>query len=97
MIICTIQEHCDSVDVQWATDKSEQAFAFVTILPKAKGKEVVDKLNGHEIMGRNIVGYQARDNNNKKTSGGKSARELRALAEEEEDAKKKKRRRPKKD
>ena len=89
------------MDVQWATDKSgrKKAFAFVTILPEAKGKEVVDKLNGHEMMGRNIRVdlSKPRDNNNKKTSGGKSARELRALAEEEEDAKKKKRRRPKKD
>lgn len=95
------KKHCDSVDVQWATDKSgrKKAFAFVTILPEAKGKEVVDKLNGHEMMGRNIRVdlSKPRDNNNKKTSGGKSARELRALAEEEEDAKKKKRRRPKKD
>lgn len=100
------KDHCDSVHVQWATDKSgrKKAFAFVTIQPESKGEEVVGKLNGSDFMGRNIKvdvsKPQNRDNkrgNSGGDKGGKSARELRALAEEEEDAKKKKRRRPKKD
>ena len=100
------KDHCDSVHVQWATDKSgrKKAFAFVTIQPESKGEEVVGKLNGSDFMGRNIKvdvsKPQNRDNkrgNSGGGKGGKSARELRALAEEEEDAKKKKRRRPKKD
>ena len=100
------KDHCDSVHVQWATDRSgrKKAFAFVTIQPESKGEEVVGKLNGSDFMGRNIKvdvsKPQNRDNkrgNSGGDKGGKSARELRALAEEEEDAKKKKRRRPKKD
>ena len=100
------KDHCDTVHVQWATDRSgrKKAFAFVTIQPESKGEEVVGKLNGTDFMGRNIKvdvsKPQNRDNkrgNSGGDKGGKSARELRALAEEEEDAKKKKRRRPKKD
>lgn len=99
------KDHCDTVHVQWATDRSgrKKAFAFVTIQPESKGEEVVGKLNGSDFMGRNIKvdvsKPQNRDNKGKSggNSGGKSARELRALAEEEEDAKKKKRRRPRKE
>ena len=99
------KDHCDTVHVQWATDRSgrKKAFAFVTIQPESKGEEVVSKLNGSDFMGRNIKvdvsKPQNRDNKGKSggNSGGKSARELRALAEEEEDAKKKKRRRPRKE
>ncbi|MGB1475739.1 MAG: exosome complex RNA-binding protein Csl4 [Candidatus Poseidoniaceae archaeon] len=99
------KDHCDSVHVQWATDRSgrKKAFAFVTIQPESKGEEVVGKLNGSDFMGRNIKvdvsKPQNRDNKGKSGGkpGGKSARELRALAEEEEDAKKKKRRRPRKE
>lgn len=92
--------HCDSVHVQWATDRSgrKKAFAFVTIQPESKGEEVVGKLNGSDFMGRNIkVDVSKPQNRDTKGNsggkpGGKSSRELRALAEEEEDAKKKKRR-----
>ena len=99
------KDHCDTVHVQWATDRSgrKKAFAFVTIQPESKGEEVVGKLNGSDFMGRNIKvdvsKPQNRDNKGKSGGkpGGKSARELRALAEEEEDAKKKKRRRPRKE
>ena len=99
------KDHCDTVHVQWATDRSgrKKAFAFVTIQPESKGEEVVGKLNGSDFMGRNIKvdvsKPQNRENKGKSggNSGGKSARELRALAEEEEDAKKKKRRRPRKE
>ena len=99
------KDHCDTVHVQWATDKSgrKKAFAFVTIQPESKGEEVVGKLNGSDFMGRNIKvdvsKPQNRDNKGKSggNNGGKSPRELRALAEEEEDAKKKKRRRPRKE
>ncbi|MGB1490869.1 MAG: exosome complex RNA-binding protein Csl4 [Candidatus Poseidoniaceae archaeon] len=99
------KDHCDSVHVQWATDRSgrKKAFAFVTIQPESKGEEVVGQLNGSDFMGRNIKvdvsKPQNRDNKGKSGGkpGGKSARELRALAEEEEDAKKKKRRRPRKE
>lgn len=99
------KDHCDTVHVQWATDRSgrKKAFAFVTIQPESKGEEVVGKLNGSDFMGRNIKvdvsKPQNHDNKGKSggNSGGKSARELRALAEEEEDAKKKKRRRPRKE
>ena len=98
--------HCESVHVQWATDKSgrKKAFAFVTIKPKGSGQEVAKKLNGSELMGRSIrvdmakpSGFK-RDNRdgNKGGKNAKSARELRAIAEEEEDSKKKKRR-PKRD
>ncbi len=102
------KDHCDTVHVQWATDRSgrKKAFAFVTIQPESKGEEVVSKLNGYELMGRNIKvdiskpqDRSKRGNSGGKSggnSGGKTARELRALAEEEADAKKK-RRRPKKD
>ena len=99
------KDHCDTVHVQWATDRTgrKKAFAFVTIQPESKGEEVVGKLNGSDFMGRNIKvdvsKPQNRDNKGKSGGkpGGKSARELRALAEEEEDAKKKKRRRPRKE
>ena len=99
------KDHCDTVHVQWATDRSgrKKAFAFVTIQPESKGEEVVGKLNGSDFMGRNIKvdvsKPQNRDNKGKSGGkpGGKSARELRALAEEEEDANKKKRRRPRKE
>ena len=99
------KDHCDTVHVQWATDRSgrKKAFAFVTIQPESKGEEVVGKLNGSDFMGRNIKvdvsKPQNRDNKGRSggNSSGKSARELRALAEEEEDAKKKKRRRPRKE
>ena len=94
------KDHCDTVHVQWATDRSgrKKAFAFLTIQPESKAEEVVNKLNGHELMGRNIKVdiSKPQDRSKKGNTGGKSARELRALAEEEEDAKKK-RRRPKKD
>ena len=98
------KDHCDTVHVQWATDRSgrKKAFAFVTIQPESKGEEVVSKLNGHELMGRNIKvdiskpQDRSKRGNSGGNSGGKTARELRALAEEEADAKKK-RRRPKKD
>ena len=94
------KDHCDTVHVQWATDRSgrKKAFAFLTIQPESKAEEVVNKLNGHELMGRNIKVdiSKPQDRSKKGNSGGKSARELRALSEEEEDAKKK-RRRPKKD
>lgn len=99
------KDHCDTVHVQWATDRSgrKKAFAFVTIQPESRGEEVVGKLNGSDFMGRNIKvdvsKPQNRDNKGKSggSNGGKSPRELRALAEEEEDAKKKKRRRPRKE
>ena len=99
------KDHCDSVHVQWATDRSgrKKAFAFVTIQPESKGEEVVGELNGIEFMGRNIkvdVSKPQNRDNKERSSGnnsGKSARELRALAEEEEDAKKKKRRKPRKE
>ena len=102
------KDHCDSVVVQWATDNAgrKKAFAFVTIKPEAKGEEVAKKLNGFEMMGRNLRVDMAKPSGGKRdnkrggksggNSGGKSSRELRALAEEEADAKKKKRR-PKKD
>ena len=102
------KDHCDSAHIHWATDNAgrKKAFAFVTIMPESKGPDVVSKLNGHEMMGRQIKVdiSKPRDRNrgNKSggkpgdNSGGKSARELRALAEEEADAKKKKRR-PKKE
>ena len=104
------KDHCDTAHVQWATDNAgrKKAFAFVTIMPEAKGEEVVKKLNGHEMMGRTIKvdlskprdrsgGNRNRGGNRGGNDSGKSSRELRALAEEEQDAKKKKRRRPKKD
>ena len=102
------KDHCDSVVVQWATDNAgrKKAFAFVTIKPETKGEEVAKKLNGFEMMGRNLRVDMAKPSGGKRdnkrggksggNSGGKSSRELRALAEEEADAKKKKRR-PKKD
>ena len=75
-------------------------------MPESKGPDVVSKLNGHEMMGRQIKVdlSKPRDRNRGNNSGGKpggnsggkSSRELRALAEEEADAKKKKRR-PKKE
>ena len=102
------KDHCDSAHIHWATDNAgrKKAFAFVTIMPESKGPDVVSKLNGHEMMGRQIKVdiSKPRDRNRGNNSGGKpggnsggkSARELRALAEEEADAKKKKRR-PKKE
>ena len=76
------KDHCDTVHVQWATDRSgrKKAFAFVTIQPESKGEEVVSKLNGSDFMGRNIKvdvsKPQNRENKGKSggNSGGKSAR-----------------------
>ena len=100
-------DDCDTVHVEWATDRNgrRKAFAFVTIKPEEKATEIISKLNGSEMLGRTLrvdlskpSGGRNNSNRggNKSDSGGKSARELRALREEEEDAKKK-RRRPKKD
>jgi RNA recognition motif-containing protein/exosome complex RNA-binding protein Csl4 len=97
---------CDSVHVYWPADNAgrKKAFSFVTIMPESKAEDVAKKLNGHDMMGRQIKVDIAkpRDQNNRGPrdkggdSSGKSSRELRALAEEEADSKKK-RRRPKKD
>jgi len=86
------KDHCDSVHVQWATDRSgkRKAFAFVTIQPETAGADVVSKLNGTEFMTRTIKVDLAKPSEKK---GGKSARELRAIAEEEASGKKKKFRR----
>ena len=85
------KDHCDSVHVQWATDRGgkRKAFAFVTIQPENAGEEVVSKLNGTDFMSRNIRVDIAKPSEKK---GGKSARELRAIAEEEAAGKKKGRR-----
>jgi len=100
-------DDCDTVHVEWATDRNgrRKAFAFVTIKPEEKASEIVSKLNGSEMLGRTLKvdlskpsGGRNNSNRggNKTDGGGKSTRELRALREEEEDAKKKSRR-PKKD
>ena len=67
--------------------------AFVTLKEKDKGDEVIQQLNGTEVLGRKI-----RVDVSQKKSGGqkdgkpkKSSRELRAMREESEDGKKRKR------
>lgn len=93
------KDSCDSVVVQWATDRSgkRKAFAFVTIQPEDSGEKVVKELNGKEFMTRKLRVDLAKPSGGKgDRKGGKSARELRAIAEEENSGKKKKRR-PRKD
>ena len=72
------KDHCDTVHVQWATDRSgrKKAFAFVTIQPESKGEEVVSKLNGSDFMGRNIKVDVSKPQNrdNKGKSGGNTRR-----------------------
>ena len=83
------------VDVNIITDNGgrPKGFAFVTLKEKDKGDEVIQQLNGTEVLGRKI-----RVDVSQKKSGGqkdgkpkKSSRELRAMREESEDSKKRKR------
>ncbi len=89
-------KHATVVDVNIITDNGgrPKGFAFITVKEKDKGDEIIQQLNGTEIMGRKI----RVDISQKKTSGQnsgkpkKSSRELRAMREEAEDSKKPKRR-----
>ena len=89
-------KHATVVDVNIITDNGgrPKGFAFITVKEKDKGDEIIQQLNGTEIMGRKI----RVDISQKKTSGQnsgkpkKSSRELRAMREEAEDSKKPRRR-----
>ena len=82
------------VEVNIITDNNGRAkgFAFVTVKELDKGEEIINKLNGYEVMGRKIRVdlSQERNTKNNANTPRKSARELRAMREEGHDNKKRK-------